>query len=172
MKQSVYGGSLNYRKVKRPFDKKKLTHVVLKAKLGKSLWLTRFEKKTRDVIEAGALRYGVKIRDIAINRDHIHILFYTKSRESQTLFLRLVSADMGRMYKAFKKTLRLPKSPLWSARPFTRLVSWGRKSLVRIQRYIRQNRDEVLGFVEYKPRRHALSSFLAKWKVQPQLSSA
>ncbi len=79
---------------------------------------------------------------------------------------------MGRMYAGFKKMLRVPKNPLWSARPFTRLVSWGKNSVDRLRRYFGQNRDEVLGFIEYKPRVHALNAFMAKWKGQPQLSSA
>ena len=109
--------------------------------------------------------------DIAINRDHIHVLFYTKIRESQIRFLRLTSAEIGRKYKIIRKQWGASKGELWTARPFTRLVSWGKKSLDRVKKYFRQNRDEAMGFVEYKPRKQALSLFLAKWEHQ-QSSSA
>lgn len=185
-KQHVYGGSLDYRKVKRPFDKKKLTHAVFKAKLGPSLWFTRSHQEIRKILSRVAVRYGVQLKDLAINKDHIHILFYTKTRESQTYFLRLVAAELGRKYKKIRRNLVLGKArrsnssygekavtdpvsqSLWVKRPFTRLVSWSRRSLQTIQNYIRRNRDEVLGFVPYTPRHHKLNAFLKSWTgLQP-----
>ncbi len=165
-KRSVYGGSLNYRKVKRPFDSRKLTHIVLKASLGRTIWFTRFQSRIHKVIDQAALRYGVKIKDLAINHDHIHLLTYTKCRESQIRFLRLVSAQIGRKYKKIRG-----HGKLWAARPFTRLVSWGRKSVFHVQNYLHQNRAEATGFVEYRPRRHAITKFLAQWSAQSFSSS-
>ncbi len=171
-KHSVYGGSMNYRKVRRPFDSKMLTHVVFKAELGQALWFSRFEKLVRSTLTAAAARYGIRVDEVAVNRDHIHILFYTKSREAQIRFLRFFSAEMGRRYAALRRRLRIAVRPLWVARPFTRLVSWGKKSLARVRGYIRRNRWEVLGFLAYKPRVHRLSAFLQRWEAQRGLSSA
>ena len=165
VKRHVYGGSMNYRKVRRPFDSKKLTHTVFKAKLGSAIWFTRSQGKVWDIVHRSAKRYGVKIKNLAINRDHIHVLFYTGSREAQIRFLRLFSAEMGRMYKQIRGT-----SGLWVARPFTRLVSWGKRSLRTIRRYFERNRFEAFGFVDYKPRDHRIASFLEKW--EKKLSSA
>ena len=161
VKRNVYGGSLNYRKVRRPFDSKKLTHTVFKAKLGSAIWFTRSQGKVWDIAHQSAKRYGVRIKNLAINRDHIHILLYTRSREVQIRFLRFFSAEMGRMYKQIRGT-----SGLWVARPFTRLVSWGRRSLKAIARYFERNRFEAFGFVDYKPRSHRISSFLERWERQ------
>lgn len=115
---------------------------------------------------AVAKRYGINIKDVAVNHDHIHILFYTKSREAQIRFLRLFSAELGRKYKAIKKQFNFPDRELWMSRPFTRLVSWGKKSLELVKKYIRRNREEAMGFIDHQPRKHALSGFLVKWQTQ------
>lgn len=163
VKQTTYGGSMDYRKVRRPFDSKKLTHVVFKARLGKANGFHRNKRVVHDVLELAEKRYGIRRQDLAIHHDHIHVLFYTKLRESQVRFLRFVAAELGRR---FKTVLGVGKGSLWIKRPFTRLVSWGRKSLERVKNYIRRNRDEVMGFVPYTPRKHRLSDFLAAWEKQ------
>jgi hypothetical protein len=165
-KHHVYGGSINYRKAPRPFDSKKLTHAVFKAKLGPAIWFTRSQKSILELLDGAAVRYGIRIKDVAINKDHIHLVFYTKQRASQIRFLRFFAAEMGRKYKIIHRRFGISQSnPLWTARPFTRLVSWGKKSLVRLQAYLKKNRDEVMGFIEYQPRRHALSRFLSRWPI-------
>jgi len=171
VKQNVYGGSINYRKVARPFDSKKLTHTVFKAKLGNTFRFTKFETAVRKVIGRSASRYGVRIMDLAVNHDHVHVLFYTKSREAQTRLLRLISAELGRWYKAIRKKFHLAPKVLWPARPFTRLVSWGRKSLERVRAYLHRNRREAMGFLPYRQRSHRLTEFLAAWK-RAEFSSA
>lgn len=163
VKQSVYGGSLDYRKVRRPFDSKKLTHAVFKAQLGDALRFTRFETRVREILKASAARYGIRLKSVAVNHDHLHVLFYTKSREAQIRFLRFFSAELGRRYSALRRKLNLRARKLWIARPFSRLVSWGRKSLLAVRRYIERNRFEALGFLAYKPRTHRLNAFLLRW---------
>lgn len=165
VKQSVYGGSLNYRKVRRPFDRKKLTHAVFKAQVGSALSFTKFEPRIRSILSSAAARYGLGLKSVAIQADHVHVLFYTKSPEAQVRFLRFFSAELGRRYARLKRTLGYPRRPLWVARPFTRLVSWGRRSLKIVRKYIERNRLEALGFIKYKPRRHRLNAFLEQWAI-------
>jgi len=162
-KQGVYGGAIDYRKVRRPFDSSKLTHAVFKAALGNNFRFTKFQGKMRDVIAHVADRYGVRVREVAVNHDHLHVLFYTKSREAQARFFRLLGAEIGRWYKALRRKFGLAPKVLWVNRPFTRLVSWGRKSLQRVVDYIQKNHREAMGFVAYQPRRHALNKFLSGW---------
>jgi REP element-mobilizing transposase RayT len=161
VKQTTYGGSLNYRKVARPFDRKKLVHVVLKAKLGRALWFTRFAQSHRKTIEQSALRYKISLRDLAINHDHIHLLYSAKSRELNAQFLRFLSAELGRKQARLRRKIGLRPERLWTQRPFSRLVSWATRSVQAIQRYIHKNRQEALGFIEFTPRKHRLSAFLA-----------
>lgn len=165
VKQSTYGGSMNYRKVARPFDSKKLTHAVFKARLGSALRFTKSTESIRKLLDKVADACGVKIRDLAINHNHIHLLFSSRTREDQTRFLRLFAAEMGRKYKALRQKfgVRSDKS-MWIHRPFTRLVSWGKKSLASVGRYFEKNRKEALGFIVYQPRQHRLALFMRRWE--------
>lgn len=155
--QQVYGGALNYRKVQRPFDSKKLVHVVFKATLGPAVWFTQSERSTARLVMQIAHRYAIKIKSLSVQKDHIHVLLYPessthprKAKANFQKFLRLFSAEIARKFKRiFKKLgLQAPKS-IWTYRPFTRLVSWGKKSLNSILKYIEKNTLEALGFVEY-----------------------
>ncbi|HPI41323.1 MAG TPA: transposase [Pseudobdellovibrionaceae bacterium] len=171
-KQKNYGGSLNYRKVERPFDSKQLVHIVFKAKLGDGIWFTRSSKSIQTLLIQVANKYDIKIKEKSINKDHIHILIWTKTRQNLIQFLRLFAAEMGRKYKEIFKRFGLNKiKNLWIARPFTRLVSWGKRSVDVITKYIQKNTNEALGFIEYKPRKHRLNVFLQKWQEQSLVAS-
>lgn len=166
VKQTTYGGSLNYRKVARPFDRRKLVHAVFKSDVGRSLSFSRFSRLNRQLILQATTRYGVRIRDISIHHNHIHLLYSAGTKEINSRFLRLISAQLGRRYARFRNQLGFKTKGLWIQRPFTRLVSWGRKSLVLIQAYFKKNRAEALGFIPYQPRNHGLQTFLALWEKQ------
>ena len=60
-------------------------------------------------------------------------------------------------------------SGIWQQRPFTRLVSWGTKSLKAILGYIQKNELEVTGQQSYEPRNHALNKFLDQWSYGLQI---
>ena len=167
VKQTTYGGDLNYRKVARPFDSKKLTNAVFKSQLGTALRFTRSQLSIRKLLERVATACDVKIKDVAINHDHIHLLFAAKTKENQTRFLRLFAAEMGRKYKSLMRKFGIKKNgSMWKHRPFTRLVSWGKSSLDRVRDYFEKNRQEAAGLVEYMPRDHQLVVFLKQWKEQ------
>ena len=175
-KQHQYGGSLDYRKVKRPFDTSKLIHTVFKARLGKNIWFTKSQISIGKLLESAAKRYKLKIRDKAINKDHIHLLIepsrsqpYNEARREFLRFLRFFAAQMARKYDEIHKRLGLRKSKqFWIERPFTRLVGWGRSTLTNIHNYFEKNRNEAAGFVSYTPRKHRLNAFLVKWQAQAQ----
>ncbi|MGE4130987.1 MAG: transposase [Bdellovibrionales bacterium] len=170
-KQHTYGGALNYRKLPRPFAKDKLVHGVFKADIRGGLRFTKHEKTVREILAQVSRRYGVRIKDVAINFNHIHLLWYSRSKEAHTRFIRLFAAELGRYYARLRRQYRIKPGPLWQARPFTRLVSWGRRSLEAVARYIRKNRDEVLGFVSYQNRQHRLNAFLVAWDEHMRLAS-
>ena len=187
--QNVYGGDLNYRKTSRPFDSKKLIHVVFKANLGKAIYFTRSQKSILELIKSSLYRYNLKLKSFSIQRDHIHLLCYSssqvspmKAQEEFKNFLRFFSSEMGRKYKMIFKRFGFTSiekgsdkklKSLWAKRPFTRLVSWGKKSLLKVVEYIEKNTLEEQGLVEYTPRDHALNRFLKKWAVkkQPKLNT-
>jgi REP element-mobilizing transposase RayT len=172
-KQTTYGGSMEYRKVARPFDSKKLTHVVFSARLGTALRFTKSKQSTHKLLERLAKKYAVKIYELAVNHDHIHVLFATKRRQNQINFLRFFAAEMGRKYHAIARSFGIrAKGSIWRKRPFTRLVGWQKRSLAIVKNYIQKNRHEVLGFIDYQPRFHRLDQFLKRWAAQNGMSSA
>lgn len=149
-----------------------LTHAVFKGNVAQAISFSKFEPTITQVILHSAKRYGIKIKASAVHHDHIHLLFYTRSREAYCRFLRFFSAEMGRRYARLYRRMKWRPTPLWTSRPFTRLVSWGKKSLDHVRAYIRRNRWEALGFIKFKPRSHSLSVFLRQWENQRELSSA
>lgn len=162
--KKVYGGSLNYRKIKRPFDERKLNHVVFKARLGPGIWFTKSQRSISKLLGSSAQRYGIRLKSFAINRDHIHVLIWGGDQKINGNFLRFFSAEMGRKYgRIFDRFGLSKRRNLWLQRPFSRQVSWGKKSLAKIEKYIQKNRDEGLGFIKYTPRKHRLSIFMAMW---------
>lgn len=167
-KQKLYGGSMEYRKVARPFVSNSLNHLVFKARLGGGIWFTRSQKSIGNLLQSSAQRYGVKIKDFAINKDHIHVLAWGKRRENLSSFLRFFSAEMGRKYSKVLSQFGVKKTnSLWVARPFSRIIGWGKKSLENVVDYLKKNKDEVMGFIPYRPRKHRLNTFLAAWTSVP-----
>ncbi len=161
-KHHIFGGSLKYRKCQRPFDRNKLVHIVLKAHDWAAFHQRGpgVENRIRDI--AGACH--VKIQDLAVDKDHIHILISTSHRKFFLNFLRQVSAGIGHLLKRLLSQVQIQKTDsLWLDRPFSRLVSWANRAVVAVKNYIQRNRQEVIGFVPYKSRNHPLSKFLAKW---------
>jgi len=172
-KKQVYGGSINYRKVSRPFDSKQLIHAVLKGRPGSALRFTKSVKSIQGLLFKIASRNGVRLVDFAINHDHIHLMLSARSAEKFRHFLRHFSSEMGKQYKRLRKKFGIESGAgLWIHRPFTRLLSWGKKSRLVVRNYFNKNRLEAFGFIEYTARKSALCGFLEKWDRQLKLSTA
>ena len=169
----VYGGALEYRKCSRPFHSKKLTHAVFKARLAQSMWFTKSQKSIEKLLRNSLQKYDLKLKSFSIQRDHIHVLFYSVrslpyfvTQEKFQNFLKFFPAEMGRKYAQIYEGLGIEKvKSLWEHRPFTRLVSWGKKSLEKVMSYIEKNTLEASGVIKYEERDHALNQFLRKWKL-------
>lgn len=163
-KHSTYGRSLNYRKLARPFDSKKLAHVVFKARISGHTSLRKHEQNIKIILHNSAERYNVQIKSFSIQKDHLHVLIYTKYKEAYSRFLRLFSANVGRYYaKLFRSWGARKSKNIWVARPFTRLVSFKKRELNSVLNYIRRNSLEALGFISYIPRRHNINLFVKHW---------
>lgn len=172
-KKKVYGGSMNYRKVSRPFDSKQLVHVVLKGRPGSALRFTKSVKSIQSLLFRIAARQGTRVVDFAINHDHIHLMVSARGAEQFTVFLRHFSSEMGKQYKKLRgKFGRENRTGLWMQRPFTRLLSWGKKSRLVVRNYFNKNRLEAFGFIEYTARKSALNDFLKKWDREFEFSTA
>lgn len=160
-KKQIYGGSINYRKIRRPLSTQKSIHVVFKINDKAYRETGGFRKETAQINRRLAKlshKFQIKTYKHAINSNHIHLICRTKSVERFSHFLR---AFTGSIALYFKIKYQVTAS-FWLGRPFTRLVSWGRE-FKNVCTYIAKNFKEVVGFVPYSPRKHSGYKFIEQW---------
>jgi putative transposase len=123
-----------------------------------------------DIIKTYAKMFFVKVEQLSIQNDHIHILIRTHRRSHFHHFFRVVS---GQIAQRFEKTglLAVTDTPanrrkgtsLWKHRPFSRVVK-GRKAFVTARNYVRLNEMEAIGRIPYrKSRLRGLSA--GEWRI-------
>lgn len=136
-----HGGelALGKRKSRRPFDPKRSLHLTLKAERP-VLFARRVEIEKE--IRRWAARFHVKLYELAVNFDHIHVLLFAPSKRLLNAFHRALSSRLAAL---------LGKG-IWALLPFSRVVSWGRAFRVA-REYIRRNREEAEGKRPYEKRK-------------------
>jgi len=172
--KAYFGGSglKSHPKVARPISTKDLMHVVLKSKQAKgpSSFL-RIEREIISLAQRLGVRLNVKLSDIVVMSNHIHIALRVRQRRAFNGCLRALSGLVVR--KLLKNEGSVPSergslinSPsMWdgtinsffSGRPSSRIVASGRKSWIAIARYFELNRLEKLGFSKSESRYFGLS---------------
>jgi putative transposase len=127
------------------------------------------------IIKKYARRFFVKIEQVSINHDHLHLLV-RYSRRSQGLYFHRVVA--GQIAQEFQKNgflkarnAKVTDTPkggessmkLWKYRPFTRVIQ-GWKPYLTVRNYIQLNIKEATGKIAYKTERlKGLSSL--EWEI-------
>lgn len=100
-------------------------------------------------------RAAVKLYDLAIAGNHLHLIIRPKSPRAYRAFVRALSGLVPRLMmnvqrgRSLRDLLRgISKMPatnsFWESRPFTRIVSWGRDYLV-LRSYLMKNRLDLVG---------------------------
>jgi REP element-mobilizing transposase RayT len=137
-----FGGELlkNKRKSMRPLSTKKPIHSVLRADVMAIEIFAKNRKLIISTINTYAQRFGVKVYEIGLARDHIHLGMRVNSRESYNHFVRSLTGVLS-------KALKIK----WLLRPYTKVIQWGRH-LQRVLKYILQNDLEGLGVIPYQAR--------------------
>jgi REP element-mobilizing transposase RayT len=113
------------------------------------------------VVERYARRFEVKVIQISIQEDHLHLHIRATKRGQYQSFFRVVTGQIAQILKE-KNCLRTMKcadqksrkqgTNLWRQRPFTRVVR-GRRDFQNVQDYVRLNEKEVLGEIPYRKER-------------------
>lgn len=138
-----FGSSLNLgiRKEQRPLSLKTPMHLILKSEvILQHGGFKRIEAKIYKEIHSFAERFGIQIFNLAIHRNHIHILFLTRTRQGYISFIRALNGTMV-------KKLKLPQG-LFNKSPYTRIVAWGR-DFETVNTYITKNKFESEGKIHY-----------------------
>jgi putative transposase len=171
-----HGGSLRNRRsgrLARPLSCKNPIHCVLKINRKHSrIGLRSFKsfEMIQGLIKTYAKMFFVKIVQISIQGDHIHLLIRANRRSEYQSFFRVLAGQIAQEYLKRKWVVvtDTPKGEgrrrkLWKYRPFTRVVvGWRAYKIVR--NYIQLNEKEFLGEIPYKKDRlRGLSS--SEWQI-------
>ena len=134
----------------RPLSKKDPHHLVLKSNfktLRNPVTHTLILKLTRKY----AKRFFIRIEQISIQHDHVHLLFRASKRSMIQSFLRVLSGQIAQtVTHTYKKAKSGPR--FWRYRPFTRVIK-GWKPYLRVKEYIQLNEKEARGEIKYRKNR-------------------
>lgn len=139
-----FGGSLliGKRKVKRILSFSKPMHFVFKSENAKnSLAFVRFQKQIIELMKNVSRICGIKVYDMAVNFNHIHLVVLLSNDDSYKKWIRhLTSAIVAMMSKVVKTNL----TKFFTLRPYSRIVDWGRQ-FKTVLNYQILNQLEVVG---------------------------
>jgi len=151
--ETRYGGDLlrGKRKTARPISTKYAMHTTLRSDEAKgqlSLLLPKNARFIRHLVGSLATQYGVRVYELSVNSNHIHLLTRAMSREGFKSFLRVLAGMIAMKLTGAKKGNSLLKR-FWASRPWSRIVSgWGRAFAIA-RNYVLQNQLEADGIIAY-----------------------
>ncbi len=132
------------RKVARVVSTKQFMHIVMKARFPV---LRQNHEFIKTIIKKEQIHWGIKIKNIAIQPDHIHLCVKVSSRIVFFNFMRVVAGVIGKKLlrrintnqKVFvRKGIYKQFKTFWKQRVWTRIVHFG-KDLRGVLLYIAQN---------------------------------
>ncbi len=164
-KKLSFGGSQlkSNPKTARPIATKKAMHVVMRSTHARGQRSFLFHsKEIEKIFKKQARNCGVNIYDLANAGNHLHLVIRVPSRRLYMRFIRASSGLIARQVLARERG-KAQKTPpehfcsgafsskgvgrllkFWDARPFTRVVAWG-KAYKALKSYLMLNRVETLG---------------------------
>ncbi len=166
-----YGGELRKKRSgrgTRPLSSKEPLHTVFKVAPNqlrlKSLRAPQNFKLILKVIGKYAKYFAVKIEQLSVQNDHIHLLIRTSRQKHYHHFFRVVAGQIAQRFENAGLLAHVTDTPnLWKYRPFSRVVR-GWKSYKIIRNYIQLNEKEALGAIKYQKKRlKGLSS--TDWQI-------
>ncbi len=162
-----FGGSLlngNHAKVARPFHPKYAQHVVLRSTIAKGRYSLLLKNKEIDAeIRKQAHRFFVKIYQIANAGNHIHIVLRAHKRREFRKFMRIIASLIARKVLGAKRNsavLKDSKRRFWDARPWSRIISWGKHFKNAIS-YLNLNNIET----QFNLARHSARELISKIRL-------
>jgi len=151
-----FGGSQlkSHPKGARPVSTKHLMHIVLKSENahGKLSFL-RKERELLTLARGLGTNLNVRIKDIVVMSNHLHLLLQVRSRRALQNYLRAFAGMLARRILGAQRFRPAALRSFFSGRPFSRIVAAGRRSWIAIREYFELNRLEKLGFSKTEGRR-------------------
>jgi hypothetical protein len=141
---------------KRTLSVRHPIHLVMRSKHAVKDWsfLAKQNRRTVDSIVAGqAKKLGIKLYGYVNVGNHLHMNLLIPSRAAYKKFVRAIAGLIPRAVMGCERGRAMSLQKFWDARPFTRIISWGRE-FSSIKKYFALNRLEAIGFV--RPHARAL----------------
>ncbi len=181
-----HGGtlSLGKRRKQRPLSLKTPLHLVFKSDFAyASRSLLRHRPLIEKIITKFKKRFHIRVYEMAIVSNHIHLVVKGHRRRDLQNFFRVVAGHIAqeilrqfpilpgertRTGGAPNKTgkTREKENRFWQTRIYSRIVSWGREYL-SVKKYVIQNALEALGLIPYKTRtKHGSSKKLQQKNIK------
>lgn len=138
----------------RPLSTHNPIHLVLKVdrqKIRRGFRSPLGFKICNTVIHTYADRFSVKVEQLAICNDHIHLIVRLSRRSLGQHFFRVVAGQIAQNFKnnGFWVT---DTQRIWKFRPFTRVVT-GWKAYQIVRNYVQLNKKEAEGIIPYRKER-------------------
>jgi REP element-mobilizing transposase RayT len=154
-RQRFFGGSVmqSHPKEARPLSTKEALHIVLKSEwaMGPTS-LLRHSDYIDKLIRHWAKKCGVKVYQIVNVGNHLHLVVQLTKLTLYPKFIRTITAliarHIGQKHRGPANSSKTNNSDqksdfqFWLARPYTRIVAWGR-DWKNILRYMRKNREDA-----------------------------
>jgi REP element-mobilizing transposase RayT len=149
-----FGGNLlkGNAKSARPLSTKEAVHLVLKSTQAigtKSMLHTYNVNKINNIIRTHAKLCRIRIYHFVNVGNHLHLVIKLDDRKEFSRFIRIITGLIARhVLKAQRgpavddSTAAHKKTQFWVARPFTRLIAWGR-DYDYIKKYMKKNINDA-----------------------------
>lgn len=156
-------------KSKRPLSTKEAIHLVLKSKQAtgpRSMLLRKNRSTLESIVRKTAQACFVSVYHFVNVGNHLHLVIRVKDLRSYRKFIRAISGliarhvmgterggglkfvpenmrrDLGDWKKAEKAEKKDASASFWIARPFTRLIAWG-KDFQNVKKYMLKNQRQA-----------------------------
>ena len=116
------------------------------------------------VIGKAKKRFAIKVYELAVVSNHIHIMIKGHTKRDIQNFFRVVAGHIAqelmrqfpvlpseRAKRGGASKTRENENKFWQTRIYSRIVGWGREYL-NVKKYVVQNALEALGLIPYKRR--------------------
>ncbi len=143
----------------RPLSFKRPLHLVMRSSFAKgerSFLSPRRAKRIEILVRELARARRIRVYRYANAGNHLHLVVRVPSSSAYKSYIRALTGLIARLTLGAERG-RARGVKFWDARPFTRVIEWGRDFRAAVD-YVLQNRLEALGFIAYSPRKRALRS--------------
>lgn len=143
-------------------------HLVLKMNKGVARGGLRAPKRfalIHQLVKKYRLHFDVKVEQISIQNDHIHMMIRSSRRSNYQGFFRVLAGQIAQQMKMKSLVTDTPKKEsFWKHRLWTRVISGGWRAVQTVRNYIQLNEKEAMGKIPYRKQRlRGLSS--AEWEA-------